>query len=82
MCRNNKGLSVYGDDMQIRDWLYEEDHCKASNVVAVFCKYFLEKGIFIMQQIVVATNGKIGEVYNVDGHSERPNIFIVKTIIE
>lgn len=26
--------------------------------------------------------GKIGEVYNVEGHNERPNIFIVKTIIE
>ena len=29
-----------------------------------------------------ATAAKIGEVYNVGGHNERPNIFIVKTIIE
>ena len=31
---------------------------------------------------MVANGGKIGEVYNVGGHNERPNIFIVKTIIE
>ena len=30
---------------------------------------------------MVANGGKIGEVYNVGGHNERPNIFIVKTII-
>ena len=30
---------------------------------------------------VVANGGKDGEVYNVGGHNERPNIFIVKTII-
>ena len=31
---------------------------------------------------MVASNGKIGEVYNVGRHNERPNIFIVKTIIQ
>ncbi len=31
---------------------------------------------------MVATGGKSGEVYNVGGHNERPNIFIVKTIIQ
>ena len=30
---------------------------------------------------MVANGGKDGEVYNVGGHNERPNIFIVKTII-
>ena len=30
---------------------------------------------------MVAENGRAGEVYNVGGHNERPNIFIVKTII-
>lgn len=59
---NHKSLPVYGDGMQIRDWLYVEDHCKAIDMVA--------------------TAGKDGEVYNVGGHNERPNIFIVKTIIE
>ena len=59
--KHHKPLPVYGDGMQIRDWLYVEDHCKAIDMVA--------------------SNGKVGEVYNVGGHNERPNIFIVKTII-
>ena len=60
--RSKKGLPVYGDGMNVRDWLYVEDHCKAIDMVA-------EKG-------------RVGEVYNVGGHNERPNIFIVKKIIE
>ncbi len=60
--KHHKQLPVYGDGMQIRDWLYVEDHCKAIDMVA--------------------SNGKNGEVYNVGGHNERPNIFIVKTIIQ
>ena len=36
-CRADKQLPVYGDGMQIRDWLYVEDHCAA--ICAV-----LEKG--------------------------------------
>ena len=60
--RQHKSLPVYGDGMQIRDWLFVEDHCKAIDMVA--------------------TGGKSGEVYNIGGHNERPNIFIVKTIIE
>ena len=59
---NHRALPVYGDGMQIRDWLYVEDHCKAIDRVC--------------------SNGKIGEVYNIGGHNERPNIFIVKTIIK
>lgn len=59
--KNHKKLPVYGDGMQIRDWLYVEDHCKAIDMVV--------------------NAGNIGEVYNIGGHNERPNIFIVKTII-
>lgn len=58
----HKDLPVYGDGMNVRDWLYVEDHCKAIDMVI--------------------TSGKIGEVYNVGGHNERPNIFIVKTILQ
>ena len=59
--KHHKQLPVYGDGMQIRDWLYVMDHCKAIDMVA--------------------NGGKDGEVYNVGGHNERPNIFIVKTVI-
>lgn len=59
--KHHKKLPVYGDGLQIRDWLYVEDHCKAIDMVV--------------------RNGKNGEVYNVGGHNERPNIFIVRTII-
>lgn len=61
-CLNHKALPVYGDGLQIRDWLYVEDHCKAIDLVA--------------------RNGKSGEIYNVGGHNERTNVFIVNTIID
>jgi len=32
-CLNHKDLPVYGDGMNIRDWLYVEDHCKAIDMV-------------------------------------------------
>ncbi|ADY12217.1 dTDP-glucose 4,6-dehydratase [Sphaerochaeta globosa] len=60
-CLNKQSLPVYGDGMQIRDWLYVEDHCKAIDLV-------LQKG-------------RAGEVYNVGGHNEQPNIAIVRSII-
>ena len=58
----HKQLPVYGDGMQVRDWLYVDDHCKAIDMVI--------------------SNGKLGEVYNIGGHNELPNLTIVKTIIE
>ncbi len=60
--KKHEQLPVYGDGLQIRDWLYVKDHCKAIDMVA--------------------NNGRLGEVYNIGGHNERTNIFIVKTIIE
>ena len=32
-CLNNKQLPVYGDGMQIRDWLHVKDHCSAIDTV-------------------------------------------------
>ena len=55
-----KNLPVYGDGMQVRDWLYVEDHARA-----------LYK---------VATEGHVGETYNIGGHNEKANIEVVKTI--
>lgn len=59
---DHKELPVYGDGLNIRDWLYVEDHCKAIDMVC--------------------SGGKLGEVYNVGGHNERNNLYIVKTIID
>jgi dTDP-glucose 4,6-dehydratase len=55
-----KNLPVYGDGMQIRDWLYVKDHCSA------------------IRRVLEA--GRPGEVYNIGGWNEKPNIEIVKTI--
>lgn len=32
-CLNEKNLPVYGDGMQIRDWLHVSDHCSAIDVI-------------------------------------------------
>ena len=56
-----KSLPIYGDGMNIRDWLYVEDHCQAIDMVLRY--------------------GTPGEVYNIGGHNERPNIQIVRTIL-
>ena len=32
-CLRNKPLPVYGDGLNIRDWLYVEDHCKAIDLI-------------------------------------------------
>lgn len=58
----HKSLPVYGDGLNVRDWLYVEDHCKAIDLVI--------------------DGGVLGEVYNIGGHNEHPNIHIVKTIIK
>jgi dTDP-glucose 4,6-dehydratase len=55
-----KPLPVYGDGMNVRDWLFVEDHCRALRLV-------LERG-------------NPGEVYNIGGNCERPNIAIVRAI--
>jgi dTDP-glucose 4,6-dehydratase len=60
--KSHKKLPVYGDGLNVRDWLYVEDHCKAIDVVT--------------------QKGTPGELYNIGGHNERPNIVIVKRIIE
>ncbi len=55
-----KPLPVYGDGLQVRDWLYVKDHCSA------------------IRRVLAA--GRVGEIYNVGGWNEKPNIEIVKTI--
>ncbi len=55
-----KPLPVYGDGLQVRDWLYVKDHCSAIRRVL--------------------QTGRVGEVYNVGGWNEKPNIEIVQTV--
>ncbi len=59
---SGRPLPIYGDGMQIRDWLYVDDHCRAIELC-------LERG-------------RSGEVYNIGGDNERPNIEIVHRICE
>jgi dTDP-glucose 4,6-dehydratase len=55
-----QALPVYGDGLQVRDWLYVKDHCSA------------------IRRVLEA--GRLGEVYNVGGWNEKPNIEIVHTV--
>jgi dTDP-glucose 4,6-dehydratase len=55
-------LPVYGDGMNVRDWLYVSDHCSAIRAVLA--------------------NGRPGEVYNIGGWNEMPNIDIVYVICD
>ena len=55
-------LPVYGDGMQVRNWLWVEDFARAIDTALEF--------------------GEPGEVYNVGGPDELPNIEVVKRILE
>jgi dTDP-glucose 4,6-dehydratase len=55
-------LPIYGDGMQIRDWLFVEDHCRAIEAC-------LQRGV-------------AGELYNIGGANERPNLEIVQKLCE
>jgi len=58
----DKELPIYGDGMNVRDWIYVEDHCQALDTVL--------------------HHGKEGEVYNIGGRSEKPNLEVVKTVLD
>jgi dTDP-glucose 4,6-dehydratase len=55
-------LPVYGDGMQVRNWIFVEDFARGIGTV-------LERG-------------RPGEVYNVGGPDEAPNLEVVRSIIE
>ena len=59
-CLEGKALPVYGEGLQVRDWLHVSDHCRAVREVL--------------------KRGRVGEVYNIGGDSEKTNIEVVKTI--
>ena len=56
-----KKIPLYGDGLNVRDWLYVEDHCEAI--------------------LAVLERGRAGEVYNVGGHNEYPNLEIVRRVL-
>jgi dTDP-glucose 4,6-dehydratase len=58
---HDQPLPVYGDGLNVRDWIHVEDHCA---------------GI-----LAVLLNGRAGEVYNLGGDGELPNIEVVKLIL-
>ncbi len=57
---SGKPLPIYGDGMNVRDWLHVEDHCAGIGLVL--------------------RNGTPGEVYNIGGGQELPNIRVVEEI--
>lgn len=60
--QRDEPVPVYGDGMQIRDWIHVGDHCRAIELVW--------------------RKGKVGEVYNVGGRCEKPNIELTHTLME
>jgi dTDP-glucose 4,6-dehydratase len=57
---HGKPLPIYGDGMNVRDWLYVEDHCRAIELILL--------------------KGRVGEVYNVGGGEELPNMKVIDTL--
>jgi dTDP-glucose 4,6-dehydratase len=59
-CLHGKPLPIYGDGMNVRDWLHVDDHCRGIELALA--------------------HGRPGEVYNIGGENERPNLEIVQRI--
>lgn len=55
-----RDLPIYGDGMNVRDWLFVTDHCRGIELAL--------------------TRGRPGEVYNIGGGAELPNIEVVDAI--
>lgn len=58
----DRSLPLYGDGMNVRDWIYVKDNCEALDCVL--------------------HEGRPGEVYNVGGGNELPNVDIAGRILE
>ena len=58
----DKPIPVYGDGMQVRDWIYVMDHSSAVDAVL--------------------RRGKAGEIYNIGGNHDVPNLQIVRTVLQ
>lgn len=58
----NEPVPVYGDGMNVRDWIHVRDHCSAIDRVWRM--------------------GKVGEVYNAGGKSERTNLELTYALLD
>lgn len=59
---NDKPIPVYGDGMQVRDWIYVDDH---------------NRGL-----LSILESGRPGEVYNLGGRHELPNLMLIKQVLK
>jgi len=59
---DDKQVPLYGDGMNVRDWLYVGDNCRGIDMVL--------------------HHGRVGEVYNIGGGHEVPNIELTKFILQ
>jgi len=59
---NDKPIPVYGDGMQVRDWIYVDDH---------------NLGL-----LAILEKGNPGEVYNLGGKHELPNLMLIKHLLK
>jgi len=58
---DDQPVPLYGDGLNVRDWLHVEDHCRALDLV-------IERG-------------RVGEVYNIGGGNEVPNVDLTHRIL-
>jgi dTDP-glucose 4,6-dehydratase len=58
----DQSIPIYGDGLQVRDWIFVEDHCRALDA--------------ILQR------GREGEIYNIGGGNEWPNLEIAGQILD
>jgi dTDP-glucose 4,6-dehydratase len=59
---DNLPLPLYGDGLNVRDWLHVDDHCRAVDLVIA--------------------RGESGEVYNIGGGNEVPNLELTRRILD
>ncbi len=57
----NETVPVYGDGLQVRDWLHVRDHC-----VALWR---------------ILQDGRVGEIYNIGGRTEKTNLDLTNTLL-
>jgi dTDP-glucose 4,6-dehydratase len=58
----NEPVPVYGDGLNVRDWIHVRDHCAALDLVW--------------------RKGRVGEIYNVGGRSERTNLELTHALLK